>query len=120
MISMADSFKMMQSSDILINIGNNVINQVPSKLFDYISTGKPIINFCKSKNCPTIPYINMYRLGLNIIEGEDAIDRQALIVSQFIKEHNKERMNFDEIKTTFLKNTPEYVGETFIKLLRNI
>lgn len=120
MISMTESFKMMQEADVLINIGNNVTNQVPSKLFDYISTGKPIVNFCKNKNCPTIPYINKYRLGISIIEGEDTLSKQALIVSNFIKDHYKERIEFDEIKTVFSNNTSEYVGRIFIKLLKEI
>ena len=32
-------------SDILINLGNSVPNQMPSKVLEYISYGKPIINF---------------------------------------------------------------------------
>ena len=117
MISLSDSFNMMQKADILINIGNNVTNQVPSKLFDYFSTGKPIINFCKSKNCPTIPYIDKYGLGINIIEGEDSIERQALKVMQFIMDNYKKRIEFDEIKKKFQENTPEYVSRMFIHLL---
>lgn len=117
MISLSDSFNMMQKADILINIGNNVTNQVPSKLFDYFSTGKPIINFCKSKDCPTIPYIDKYGLGINIIEGEDSIERQALKVMQFIMDNYMKRIEFDEIKKKFQENTPEYVSRMFLHLL---
>lgn len=120
MLNLSESFMKMQEADVLINIGNNVTNQVPSKLFDYISTGKPIINFCKSKECPTIPYIERYGLGINIIEGEESIERQAQIVSQFIMENNKKRIKYEEIEERFIENTPEYVGSIFANLLEKI
>ncbi|QTE74997.1 hypothetical protein JS518_03665 [Clostridiales bacterium FE2010] len=116
-ISLDESFQKMQSSDVLINIGNNVNNQVPSKLFDYISTGKPIVNICKSKDCPTIPYINKYRLGINIIEGEDTVENQGAIISEFIRTKYKQRMRFEEVREAFYENTSEYVSKTFLELI---
>ena len=117
MLSLSECFIKMQDADVLINIGNNVTNQVPSKLFDYISTGKPIVNFCKSNNCPTIPYINRYGLGINIIEGEDSIERQALRISQFIADNYQKRIEYEEIERKFKENTPGYVGRLFSNLL---
>ncbi len=32
-------------ADILVNVGNAVAEVKPSKTFEYISTGKPIVNF---------------------------------------------------------------------------
>ncbi|MBR4727214.1 MAG: hypothetical protein IK080_04930 [Clostridia bacterium] len=117
MLPLDESFRKMQEADVLINIGNNVSNQVPSKLFDYISTGKPILNFCKIPDCPTIPYVNRYRLGLNVIEGADTLENQAHAVWQFIDSTRGARMRYEEIQTSFQENTAEYVGRLFAELL---
>ncbi len=118
-ISLDESFSMMKKADVLINIGNQTSNQVPSKLFDYISTGKIIINFCQSKECPTIPYINRYRLGLNIIKGEKCIEEYSRIISCFISENIEKTVPFEEIERKFYKNTAVHVGNVFEKLLND-
>ena len=117
-ISLDESFSNMQRADILINIGNNVVNQVPSKLFDYISTGKPIINFCKFKECPTIPYLEKYNNAINIVEGERTIEEQAQLVSAFILSNLGKTLTFDEISSIFPENTAEYVGKCFIDAVK--
>ena len=48
--------------------GNKVDNQVPSKIFDYISLGKPIINVYTSEKDPALEYLKQYPLALNISE----------------------------------------------------
>ena len=118
MISLDESFAKMKEADVLINIGNCVTSLLPSKLFDYISTGKPILNFCKLADCPTIPYLNKYRLGLNVIEGEKALDQQADDVLQFIETTRNARIPFDEILRAFPENTADYVGQLFADLLK--
>lgn len=119
-IDIEDSVTFMQNSDFLINIGNTVNNQVPSKLFDYISTGLPIINICKSRNCPTIPYLNKYGLAISIIEDEEKLNEQCEILEKFIHDNVGRRIQFEYIKEAFNENTAEYVGKAFIDTLSKI
>lgn len=44
MVSKEDSWQVMRQSDILLNIGNKTSYQLPSKVVEYATTGKPIIN----------------------------------------------------------------------------
>ena len=37
--------KILNDADVLINVGNSIAAFKPSKIFEYISTGKPIVNF---------------------------------------------------------------------------
>lgn len=60
----------MAEADILINIGNSVPVHMPSKTLEYINTGKPIVNFHKLPDCPTLHYTRRYPLCLNIFEGD--------------------------------------------------
>ena len=68
----------MAKADILINIGNSVPVHMPSKTLEYINAGKPIVNFHKLPDCPTLHYTRRYPLCLNIYEG-DAPDPEAFL-----------------------------------------
>ena len=97
-------------ADVLVNIGNSVDNQMPSKLFEYIGTGKPIINLYKSPECPTLKYTARYPLALNIAEAditanpEDCAER----VRTFCREQKGKRVPADEILHLYAEHTYEY------------
>ncbi len=69
--------EVLDSADILINVGNTTPNQVPSKVFEYISTGKPILNIINSENDISLYYLNMYPKVYNFKSGE-AVDLNLL------------------------------------------
>ena len=100
----------MQSADVLVNIGNTVLNQMPSKLLTYISLGKPILNIIKDPNCPTIPYLEKYPLALTILETEVPTEEDIKIVREFILESKGQHIPFEEIRQMYYDCTPEYVG----------
>ena len=58
------------SADILINIGNSIPVHMPSKTLEYINAGKPVVNFHKLPDCPTLHYTSRYPLCLNLFEGD--------------------------------------------------
>ena len=60
----------MADADVLINIGNSVPVHMPSKTLEYINTGKPMVNFYKFADCPTLYYTKRYPLCLNLYEKE--------------------------------------------------
>jgi hypothetical protein len=100
----------MEHSHILVNIGNSMLNQVPSKLFEYISSGKPIINICKHRNCPTIPYMESYPLAINIFEDEE-ISIAAQKVLEFIRCTSGKRVSSKEIYRLYRNCTAEYCAQ---------
>ncbi len=53
-------------SNIVINIGNTVVNQVPSKVYDLIAYGKPILNFYQREDDISIDDIEKYSLCKSI------------------------------------------------------
>ena len=109
-----------EEADILINIGNRNINQVPSKIFEYMSTGKPIINICKSINCSTIEYFSRYPLAINVFEEEkDVLTKSQEIVS-FIRKNKDNRVPFEVVASSLEKNTPKYVSQQLLQIAINI
>ena len=54
----AETARTMQTqADVLLNLGNAVDNQLPSKLFDYFAAGKPVLHLCVIENDPALPYL---------------------------------------------------------------
>ena len=102
-----------EKTDVLINIGNSVDNQIPSKIFEYISTGKPIINVYKTPACPTLRYLTRYPLALNLFEEDVSKDLSgtASAVRAFCLENRGKRVPAEIIRETFEENTFEHFAE---------
>lgn len=87
--------------DILINIGNNCTNQAPSKMYELLSTGKPIINFFHYKESQ-YELIEKYPLGINIgREDKDAVEK----VKKFCIEMRGKRLQFSEVEKIYPENS---------------
>lgn len=104
-------------ADFLLNIGNKDINFVPSKIFDYISTGKPIINTFKNSACPTLKYFAKYDNVLCIDESAP-IENELIRLEEFIKTNYNKVLSYEEIKKNFEENTVEFVARRFIEIIK--
>lgn len=115
-LSLGESEKLVSSADILVNIGNSVTNQLPSKIFDYFSLGKPILNFCKACDCPTLSYMSRYPLAFSVMEASPILQIREQ-VEQFVVEKGRERISFDEVESVFSDCTPRYVARSFSNIV---
>ena len=97
----------MAGADILINIGNSVPVHMPSKTLEYINAGKPIVNFHKLPDCPTLHYTRRYPLCLNIFEG-DAPDPEGFI--RFCLQNRGRTASSVDIPEC----TPNYIARTIL------
>ena len=98
-------------ADILINIGNSVSTMVPSKVFEYMSYGKPIISTYDIENEPSKQYLEKYPLAL-LLSGKDAPEENAKKIENFIKENLGKSVDFEELTEVFYLNTPKaFVSE---------
>ena len=52
--------QVMAEANILVNLGNDTPYQLPSKVVEYVSTGKPILNIVKDKKDPSLEILNEY------------------------------------------------------------
>ena len=70
-----------KSADVLLNIGNNNEYQEPSKLIEYIYSGKKILNICSITNDTSAELLKIYPLSLNIfpdeIDSEKSIEKMV-------------------------------------------
>ena len=90
-----------ERTDILINIGNSITLMAPSKYFEFLATGLPIINFYTVKN--TNYYMTeRYPLGLNIgPDDNDAVEK----VNAFCQDVRGKRLLYKEIEALFPENS---------------
>lgn len=117
-----DLQKVFRETDFLINIGNSITNQMPSKIFDYISTGKPIINFYNNDNCPTLQYTSKYTLAINIDEREieKDIEKVKMLVMSFCRKNVGKRVLEEDINSIFCNNTDKFVSDALIRNINEI
>ncbi len=100
------AFAAMEKADILINISNVVDNMVPSKIFDYFSMGKPVINLQKIENCPSREYFDRYPLAFTV---EDFSETDISKLFEFIKMSKGKIVPFDYVEKTYKTATVDYV-----------
>lgn len=108
----------MADADVLINIGNNVPVHMPSKTLEYINTGKPMVNFYKFADCPTLYYTKRYPLALNLFEEEKDMDAATAQFVRFCEESVGKIIDHDWIETEFADCTPKYIASRILEYLR--
>lgn len=100
-------------ADALVHVGNSVDTAMPSKILDYISSGKPILNICKIHTCPTIPLMERYPIGMTIFEDAEGGELMTERVKEFCMKNKGKQIPYNEIKELYPECTIEYVGNQF-------
>lgn len=91
------------SADVLLSIGNAESPMAPSKIYEYMSTGKPILHTYTYENDPCIEPLKKY--GNAILLKEGSCDSNTEIL-KMIK--NAKVLNNEDVMNTFMTATPEY------------
>ena len=103
-----------QQADILVNIDNTNPIWIPSKIFEYISTGKPIVNFYYNEESEVIKYLSNYKLHINIYLNGD-IYKETKKLAEFLNSMKGKSIPYSEIKELYIENTPEYVVDKILE-----
>lgn len=98
-------------ADILLSIGNNDSPMVPSKIYEYMSTGKPIIHTYRSENDSCLQPLRQYGNALLINEN---MELNINNVIEFIS--NVHTLEFDEVKLHFRTSMPQYTTDLIEQL----
>jgi len=65
----------LEQADILINIANRTRHQLPSKLVDYMASGKPILNMVSIEDDNSLLFLQSYRLTATFMESSEEAKR---------------------------------------------
>jgi glycosyltransferase involved in cell wall biosynthesis len=79
-------YRAMQGANLLVNIGNTTSYQLPSKVVEYASTGKPVLNIYKIRNDSSTEFFTSYGSCLNVMDDGKDIEGGVLEdIVRFIK-----------------------------------
>lgn len=92
-------------ADILINIGNSTQLQAPSKFFELLSTGRPIINFYYKEDV-CFDKIELYPYGINVSIIQPQHD-DVKKIRYFCLRMKGLRLSYDEVSKLYPENRIE-------------
>ena len=108
--------EILADADVLVNIGNTVNNQTPSKLLHYLGFGKPILNVISCVDCPSLSYVENYPLVLNV-DGTRQEPADVTEIQEWITENRGKKVDYSEVAKLLTHCTPEYIAE---QIYRNL
>lgn len=97
-------------ADILMSIGNAESPMAPSKIYEYMATGKPIVHFYSWNEDPCIEPLLRYGNAILIKNGDNDATERLLRFLRIAK-----RVDFATVKELFLSSTPQYTAQLIIE-----
>ncbi len=104
-------------ADVLVSLGNTYDNQMPSKLFGYFATGKPVLHLAVSENDPTLPYLARYPLALVLYRKDGVTPGTVAKLHSWLHNVQGHALPFAQTARLYPEFTPEKVAEEFLKWL---
>lgn len=107
--------EVMRNADVLLNIGNSNEYQEPSKLIEYMYSGKKILNVCSIEKDTSAILLEIYPLTINIFPDDLTND---LVIEKLITFFNNEAViDKDSIKHILKDYLLESVANKYLNIL---
>ena len=116
-VSSEEIARNMFEADVLLTIGNNSANEVPSKLFECLSFCKPIIHLYYSEKDAYLEYLKSYPYALCLQMDRSHIEQNAKLFYNFCIRHRDVKIDFESIRKNYIFCTPGYVAKQFVALI---
>lgn len=109
-VARAEALSLLSSADVLINVSNTTKLMTPSKIIEYISTRRPIINVGGLDLGEYRPLIKYAEIGMCLnFSGQDYLDSPT-IIEDFIEESiNRAQMTDNELQNCLTGHTAEEI-----------
>lgn len=101
-----------QKVDVLVNISNNNIKATPSKVFELLSTGKPIINIVYNKSDNTKQIFDKYMMAYNMLAYENISSQIDGLVMFLEHAHDLSEDEYANVESKFINYTPYNVYQS--------
>ncbi len=112
----SEVYNAIEKADVLVSVGNTNTEMVPSKIFEYMSTGKKMIHFYEADGDSCIPYLQNYP-NVILVDVKKDFQININIINDFI---NQQIINvtYEEIEKIFFENTPSYTVNKIEEIIR--
>ena len=114
-ISHNEAMKRVADAAILVNFGNNIKEMTPSKIFEYMSYGKPIISTIPISDEPSASYLRCYPISYLLEYKDIDYEAEAVKLEKWIDMSIGTRVDFSLIEILFPKNTPAHFCDAVIE-----
>lgn len=104
-------------ADILLNFSNDAAQFAPSKCFEYIASGKPILDV-RYANRECSPVLKRHPMCLSI-DNHTKADEFVHVVSSFVKEYAGKYLNAADIRRLYSEYMPDSAAKHFFKFICN-
>ena len=112
--SHATSVNAMLRADVLVNVDNLAKNMLPSKLNDYLSSCRPMLNLHPYSDSESVSYLSKYPLCLNVYTGEGMNEAQVAEIEQFCLASAGKKESFASVSEHYRASTPQYVTDLLL------
>lgn len=113
----SDAAALEADADVLLSLGNFYDNQMPSKLFSYFGSGKPVLHLAVSETDPTLPYLARYPLAL-VLHRLDGVTPAVLErLRRWLDQTQGQRLPYAQVAALYPAFTPGHVAQDFLASL---
>lgn len=99
------------AADVLLHLGNDNTTQVPSKLYESVAAGKPVLALLKRRDDPAREPLARWPLACIVYEDEGTGPAVCARVAAFLGEKGRARLAWSEAERLFRANTPAAVAD---------
>lgn len=110
-IQKAEVDNAIRRSDILLSVGNTASNLVPSKIFEYISLGKPIVHCYTDVGDSVVGTLASYPLSLCLKMTDSLAEDTVNRFISFCAESRHDRLAFEDVALLYGDARPEFTGD---------
>lgn len=114
----AQVLRAMQETGFLVNIGNDTAYQLPSKVVEYVSTGKPIVNIARRSDDSSAAFFARYPLTLNLVDSRGPPTEAQLASFLAFVSTPHSSLGSEEIRRWLAPYSLAEVSRTYRDLLR--
>lgn len=98
-----------QDAAMCLSIAEKNGKQISSKIFEYMSLGKPIIHIYYESADINLRYLRQYPLALCIQADMTRLEEHANLLVEWYRRNQKKRVVFSKTRSIFQKCTPEFI-----------
>jgi hypothetical protein len=111
LVLLDEMINIMNSCDFLVNVSNNVKEFQPSKTFEYVAIGKPIINFFEKDNLDKV--LKKYPLCIQV--STEVLKTNEIKI--FIKNNYGKKLDFAVVEEIYSKHAYSAIKEKLVKAI---
>ena len=105
-------------SDILVNVGNSTPHRQPSKLVEYMCSGKPILNFATGARDSSLEMLEQYPSVLTLFEECREIESAAARAVQFSEK--PPAVPRDLVERLRVRHSASAIAATYLDVVRSV